>query len=381
MAKHARFSPSASKRYLNCTPSLKLEEQFPNETSTYAEEGTAGHALAEHLIKKHLKIRSKRPTSDYYTDELIEAVEDYVSFVKEQIDVAKVKEANPVIKVEEKVDVSDYVQDCFGTADMVIIADNVLQIIDLKLGKGVPVSAEHNTQLMIYALGVADGYDFLYDFDVARLTIHQPRLQNVSTWEISIADLRKWGEEVLKPKATLALEGKGEYVVGEHCRFCKAKNLCRKRAEHMLELAKYEFKDAPLLTDGEVCEVLKIADELAKWTADIYAYAQNEAVNNGKAWKGYKLVKGKTNRKYTNEDDVAKAAKKAGYINIYKTSLIGITEMESLMGKDKFKEILGSLVYKPDGKLTLVPESDKREAFIRSSADDDFEKVEDLGGI
>jgi hypothetical protein len=275
-----------------------------------------------------------------------------------------------------KVDVSNYVAECFGTADMVIVTDSKVHIIDLKLGKGIPVYAEHNTQLMLYALGVLDAFEMIYDIESIQLTIHQPRLQNVSTWEISVAELKTWAEEVLKPKAALAFEGKGEYEVGEHCRFCRAKNLCRKRAEQMLELAKYEFKDAPLLTDGEIAEVLKIADELKKWAEDVYTYAQDEAVSKGKVWNGYKVVKGKTNRKYTNEEDVIKAAKAEGYNDIFKTSLIGITEMEKLMGKDTFNKILGKFIFKPDGKLTLVPETDKREAVTRSSADDDFEKVD-----
>lgn len=377
MTKHARFSPSASKRYLSCPPALTLEEQFPDSVSEYAKEGTAGHALAEHLIKKHLKIRSKRPTSDYYTDELIEAVESYVDFVKEQIDIAKTTEPNPFLKVEEKADISSYVQDCFGTADMVIIANNTLQIIDLKLGKGVPVSAEHNTQLMMYALGIANTYDFLYDFDKARLTIYQPRLQNVSEWEISIDELKLWGEEVLKPLAKLALEGKGEYCVGEHCRFCRAKNLCRKRAENMLALSKFEFKDAPLLTDAEVTEVLKIADELKKWAEDVYTYAQDKAIKENKEWTGYKLVRGRSNRKYSDENAVIKVAEENGYIDIFKKTIIGITDMEKLMGKDNFNKILGNLIIKPQGKLTLVPITDKREAVKRDTADDDFETIEE----
>lgn len=371
---HARFSPSASKRHLTCTPSLLLEEQFPDTVSEFAEEGTAGHALAEHLIKKYMKIRSKRPTSDYYTDELIEAVEDYVSYVIEQIE--KVKTVSPIYlaAVEQKVDVSSYVSDCFGTADMVIASPDALHIIDLKLGKGVPVFAENNTQLMIYALGVLETVEPIFDIETVQLTIHQPRLQNVSTWEISVDDLKAWGNDVLKPKGARALSGEGDFVAGEHCRFCKAKNQCRARANEMLRLAQLEFKAAPFLTDDEISEVLSKADELAKWAADIYAYAQDEAITKGRTWNGYKLVRGKTNRKYSDEADVIEAAKANGYTDIFKTNLIGITEMEKLMGKKKFNEILGSLVYKPEGKLTLVPETDKREEVHISTASEDFKE-------
>lgn len=371
---HARFSPSAAKRHIECTPSLLLEEQFPDNVSQFAEEGTAGHALAEHLIKKYLKIRSKRPTSDYYTDELVEAVDDYVSFIKEQIELAKSACEYPVFNVEKRVDVSSYADNCFGTADMVIVTDNVVRIIDLKLGKGVPVYAENNYQLMIYGLGVLEEYEMLYDIQSVWLTIHQPRLQNVSSWKISAEELKKWGEEVLRPKAALALSGDGDFVAGEHCHFCRAKNQCRARAKENLRLAQLEFKKAPLLTDDEILEVLSKADELAKWAADIYSYAQDEAINNGKVWNGYRLVRGRTNRKYTDEGDVIKAANEAGYNDIFKKSLIGIADMEKLMGKKKFNDILGDLVYKPDGKLTLVPESDKREAVSISTAADDFKE-------
>lgn len=369
---HARFSPSASKRHLTCTPSLLLEEQFPDSISEFAEEGTAGHALAEHLIKKYMKIRSNRPTSDYYTDELVESVEDYVSYVVEQLE--NVKNAYPmyIAAVEQRVDVSNYVADCFGTADMVIASPDTLHIIDLKLGKGVPVYADNNTQLMIYALGVLETVEPIFDIETVELTIHQPRLQNISTWEISVADLKAWGNDVLKPRGAMALSGEGEFAVGEHCRFCRAKNQCRARAAEMLRLAQLEFKVAPLLSDAEIAEVLSKSDELAKWAADIYSYAQEKAISEGKVWTGYKLVRGKTNRKYTDENDVIEAAKTAGYKDIFKTSLIGITEMEKLMGKKKFNEVLGGLVYKPEGKLTLVSETDKREAVNISTAMSEF---------
>ena len=371
---HARFSPSASKRHLTCTPSLLLEEQFPDSISEFAEEGTAGHALAEHLIKKYMKIRSNRPTSDYYTDELVESVEDYVSYVVEQLENVKNDYPMYIAAVEQKVDVSSYVDDCFGTADMVIVSPDKLHIIDLKLGKGVPVYAENNTQLMIYALGVLETVEPIFDIESAELTIHQPRLQNVSTWEISATDLRAWGNEVLKPRGAMALSGEGEFAVGEHCRFCKAKNQCRARADEMLKLAQLEFKAAPLLSDDEIAEVLSKADELAKWASDIYTYAQEKAISEGKVWTGYKLVRGKTNRKYTDENDVIEAAKAAGYKDIFKTSIIGITEMEKLMGKKKFNEVLGGLVYKPEGKLTLVSETDKREAANISTVSNDFKE-------
>lgn len=373
--KHARFSPSAAGRRLNCPPSLTLEEQFLDEESEYAAEGSAGHALAEHLIKKHLKQRSKRPTSAYYTDELIEAVDEYASFVISEIEEAKRICNDPVFSVEQRVDASDYVDECFGTADMVVVTDKVAHIIDLKLGKGVPVYAERNPQLMIYGLGILCMAELLYDVETVRLTIFQPRLNNLSTWDISPDELKTWGEEVLKLRGAMALMGAGEFKAGSWCRFCKARNQCRARAEEFLALAKMEFRQPALLSDDEIAEVLKVSDELASWASDVYAFAQNQAIVHSKEWDGFKLVEGRSNRKYTSEDEVAEAAEAAGYSDIYKRSLVAITEMERIMGKQDFNRILGHLLYKPQGKITLVPDSDKREAINKTTAAAEFQEV------
>lgn len=374
MGAHARNSPSALHRTLNCPPSLVLGEQFQDEESQYAAEGSAGHALAEHLIKKHLKQRTKRPVSDYYSDDLMEAVEDYVAFVIERIEEAKRECQSPLFSVEQRVDISEYSPDCFGTADMVIVTDKVAHIIDLKLGRGVEVSAEENPQLMAYGLGVLEMTEMLYDIETVRLTIFQPRISNYSTWDITPDALKAWGEEILKPRSAMALAGAGEFQAGSWCRFCKARNQCRARAEEFLRLAKMEFRQPALLSDDEIAEVLKISDELAKWAADIYTFAQDQAIIHGKQWKGYKLVEGRSNRKYSSDDEVAEAAKAAGYTDIYKQSLIGVTEMERLMGKKEFARILGKLVYKPQGKVTLVPDTDKREAINTSTAAADFQE-------
>lgn len=374
MGAHARNSPSALHRTLNCPPSLVLGEQFQDEESQYAAEGSAGHALAEHLIKKHLKQRTKRPVSDYYSDDLMEAVEDYVAFVIERIEETKRECQSPLFSVEQRVDISEYSPDCFGTADMVIVTDKVAHIIDLKLGRGVEVSAEENPQLMAYGLGVLEMAEMLYDIETVRLTIFQPRISNYSTWDISPDALKAWGEEVLKPRSAMALAGAGEFQAGSWCRFCKARNQCRARAEEFLRLAKMEFRQPALLSDDEIAEVLKISDELAKWAADIYTFAQDQAIIHGKQWKGYKLVEGRSNRKYSSDDEVAEAAKAAGYTDIYKQSLIGVTEMERLMGKKEFARILGKLVYKPQGKVTLVSDTDKREAINTSTAAADFQE-------
>ena len=372
---HARFSPSAANRRIHCPPSLLLEEQFEEGESVYAAEGTAGHSLAEHLVRKYLKLRTKRPTSEYYTDELVSAVDEYVSFVIAEIEGARRVCKQPIILVEQRVDASEYVDNCFGTADMVIITDKMAHIIDLKLGKGVEVHAEENPQLMIYGLGVLHMAEALYDIETVRMTIFQPRLFNSSTWDVSPDYLKRWGDEVLRPAGAKALIGAGEFEAGTWCRFCRARNQCRARAAHFLEMAQMEFRQPALLSDEEIAEIISKADELSKWASDVYAFAQDQAINHDKHWPGYKVVEGRSNRKFTSDEEVIEAAQQAGYKDIFKRSLIGITEMERLMGKENFNTILGRLVYKPKGKLTLVPDTDKREAISTSSAAADFEEV------
>ena len=294
----------------------------------------------------------------------------------EQIEKAKQSCSDPVVMIEQRLDFSRWVSEGFGTGDLVIVADDTLYIVDLKYGKGIAVSAEWNPQMLLYSLGALELFDSLYDIEKVNMTIHQPRLENVSNFEITVHDLMEWAEQELMPKAEMAAKGEGEFAVGDWCRFCKAKNPCRARAEEYLRLAQMEFKPPELLSEEEIAEVLKVADELAKWSADVYAYAQDEAITHGRVWNGFKLVEGRSNRKYVNEEEVADAAKAAGYEDIYKKSLIGITEMEKLMGKKDFQKILGSLVYKPQGKITLVPESDKRPPIQTETAEADFKEDE-----
>jgi len=374
MGRHALLSASSSKRWLNCTPSAKLETQFSDAESIYAAEGTAAHALAEHKLKRALKRRSKRPVSDYDCDEMEECTDDYVSFVMEQMEGAKKGCADPVVLIEQHLDYSRYVEGGFGTGDCIIVADGTLSVVDFKYGKGVSVEAEKNPQMLLYALGAMELFEAIYEIEKVQMTIFQPRLESVSTWQISIEEMKNWVQEELIPKAELAAKGEGVFIPGEWCRFCKARNQCRARAEEFLKLAQMEFKRPALLSDDEIAEVLSVADELAKWAADIYAFATDEAISHGKQWSGFKLVEGRSNRKYTSEEDVVEAAKKAGYTDIYKHTLVGITEMEKLMGKKKFGEILGSLVYKPKGKITLAPEADKRPPVETATAETDFAK-------
>jgi Protein of unknown function (DUF2800). len=359
---HSKFSPSAAHRILACTPSLLLEQQFANETSTFAEEGTAAHDLAEHKLKKALKMRSKKPISKYDSDEMDEMTDIYVEYGLGIIEKAKESCKDLQILIEQKLDFNDYVEGGFGTGDLVVVGTGELQVIDFKYGKGVIVSAEKNPQMMLYALGALSLFDMLYDIDKISMVIVQPRVDNFSTYEMSVDELLTWAEEELKPKALLANKGEGEFCAGEHCRFCRAKNQCRARAVKNLELLKYEFADPALLSDDEIAEIIGVASELSKWAEDIYTYATALAINEGKTFDGYKIVEARTRRKYTDEGAVAETAKAAGYKDIFKQSLVSITEMEKLMGKKKFNEILGTFVDKPKGSLTLVPDSDKRNA-------------------
>ena len=370
--RHAVLSASSSHRWLNCNPSARLEQEFEDHETEAAAEGTAAHALAEHKLRKALKMRSRKPVSKYDSDEMDAYTDGYVEFVLEALEEAKQLCSDPKVLIEQKLDFSCYVPDGFGTGDCLIVADRLLHIIDLKYGQGVLVDAVENPQMMLYALGTLRIFDCLYNITEVSMTIYQPRRENVSTWTVSVEELNDWAEQTLKPKAELAFKGEGEYSPGAWCQFCKAAVKCRARAEAKLQLAKYEFAKPPLLTDAEIGDILGKLDDLTKWANEIIAYAQDAAVSHGKQWPGYKLVESRTNRKYTDEDAVIEAARSAGYTDIFKKSLIPITEMEKLMGKKTFAEVLGSLVIKPQGKPTLVPASDKRPAITTTGAKQDF---------
>lgn len=375
MSKHAILSASGAHRWMNCTPSARLELEFDDNSGEAAAEGTAAHALSEHKLRKALKMRSKKPVSPYDSDEMDNYTDGYVEFVLEVIEQAKQICSDPLILIEQRLDFSKYVPEGFGTGDCLIIADGTLHIIDFKYGQGVLVSAEDNPQMKLYALGALDLFDGIYDIEMVSMTIYQPRRENVSTSTVSKENLYQWAEEVLKPKAELAFNGDGNYCPGEWCQFCRAAVKCRARAEAKMKLATFEFALPPLLSDEEIADILSSIGDLTNWANEIIAYATDAAVNHGKKWPGFKVVEGRSNRKYKDEEAVAEAAKNAGYRDIYKQSLITITEMEKLMGKSKFNEVLGGLVIKPPGKPTLVPVSDKRPEMNTSSAKNDFMEV------
>ena len=375
MGRHAVLSASSSHRWTKCTPAARLELEFDDTESSAAAEGTAAHALAEHKLRRALKMRSKKPISPFDCDEMDEYTDAYVDFVLEQLELAKQSCSDPLVLIEQHLDFSKYVPDGFGTGDCILISDKALHIIDLKYGMGILVNAERNSQMMLYSLGALEIYDSLYDIDEVSMTVFQPRRDNVSTWTIPVDELRDWAENELKLKAELAFKGEGEYCPGDWCTFCRAAVKCRARAEEKLKLAQSEFRLPPLLSDAEIEDVLGKLNDITKWANDLLAYATDAAVNHGKQWSGYKVVAGRSVRKFKDEDDVAEAAKANGYKDIYRQSLITLTEFEKLMGKAKFNEVLGDLVYKPPGKPTLVPVSDKRPAINVSSAINEFNEI------
>ena len=368
-SKHAVLSASSSHRWLNCSPSARLEQEFEDRETEAAAEGTAAHALCEHKLRRALKRQSRKPISKYDCEEMDTHTDNYVQFVLETIAQAKEHCADPIINIEQRLDFSCYVPHGFGTGDCIIIADKTLHIIDFKYGQGVLVEAEQNPQMMLYALGALRIYDTLYDIEDVAMTIYQPRRENISTWTITVSNLLSWAENELVSKAKLAFDGKGEYMPGPWCTFCKAAVKCRARAEEKLALAQYEFAQPPLLTDAEIEEILGKLDDLTRWADEIKSYAQDAALNHGKQWHGYKVVEGRSVRKYSDEEAVIEAANAAGYHDIFRKTLLPITEMEKLMGKQEFAEVLSGLIIKPAGKPTLVPITDKRPAMTKANID------------
>ena len=384
MAKHALLSASGSNRWINCPPSARLEEVIKEEASEYAREGSFAHALAElklaqylgNITKPKYNTELKRLKQDgFYSEELEDYTQAYVDFAIEKINEARARTKDAVVLLEAKLDYSPWVPEGFGTGDLVLITDGVLEITDFKYGAGVAVSAVDNSQMRLYALGAIHQFSMLYDIQTVRMTIVQPRLDSISTDEIAIDELINWGDTVVAPRAELAFNGEGEFKSGEHCRFCKVKATCRARAEVNMQLARHDFKPPALLTDDEIAEVMFIADELQRWVSDVQAYALDQAVNHGKQWPGYKLVEGRSYRRYADEVEAAKTLIAAGFDEdrIYSKSLLGITAMEKLVGKKKFNEILGAVVEKPPGKPKLAPEEDKRPE-IKSTAEIDFKE-------
>ena len=372
---HAILSASSSHRWLNCPPSARLCETYEDKGSDYAAEGTDAHSLCEYKLRKALGMGAVDPSEHltWYNEEMEDCANGYATYIMELVESAKETCADPVVLIEQRVDFSRWVEQGFGTSDAIIIADGTLRVIDYKHGLGVLVEADNNPQMMCYALGALELFDAIYDIDSVAMTVYQPRRQNVSTFEMSKDDLYRWAEEVLKPTAELAFAGDGNFLCGEWCGFCKAKHECRARAEANLLLAQYDFKLPPLLEDSEIEVILSRADQLVSWVNDIKEYALQQAIS-GKDWTGFKLVEGRSNRRYTDEAAVTQAVTNAGF-DPYERKLLGITAMQKLLGKSRFEELLSAYIEKPQGKPTLVPESDKRP--VMNNAKTDFMEEND----
>lgn len=382
MAEHALLSASGASRWMKCPPSARLEEMVEDEASEYAKEGSFAHTLAELMLSYHLgdltraqynKELKEMKKNHFYSDDMDQFIGAYVELAIEKINEAKAHTKDPVVMIEMRLDYSPWVPEGFGTGDLVLVANEVLEIVDLKFGKGIKVSAVDNPQMRLYALGALNQYDCLYDIRKVKATICQPRLDNISTEELEVEELLDWAENEVRPKAELAWKGEGNFQSGEHCVFCKIKATCRARADENLKLACMDFKEPPLLNDDEIVEVLTKIDELKKWASDVEAFALSAAVNDGKDWPGLKLVEGRRSRRYSSETEVAEKLLDAGYSEdkIYSKSLLSLTKLEKSLGKKVFEEIIGDLIESPPGKLKLVPVDDKRPA-ARSSAEIDF---------
>ena len=362
--KHALLGASSSARWLVCTPSARLEAMFPDEQSPYAAEGTVAHDLAESILRHKLEGK-KAPKLDDYSTEMIEAVTRYVDICEEKVNEARSRSSDAEAMIEARLDFSRWVPDGFGTGDMVIVADGILEVIDLKYGKGVPVSAIENTQMRLYALGAYDINEFLYDVKSVRMTIVQPRLDSVSTDEMVLEELLDWGEEI-KPIAQRAFNGEGECTPCDYCNFCKARHTCRALADTCLSAF---YKDGgklnQLLTDSEVSDILAMKDLITKWIKGVYDFAYEKALSGEKQWPGYKLVEGTSRRTITDPEAAAKTLLDNGYKeeDIFKPrELEGITNLQKVLGKKGVSEYLEAYIDKPEGKPTLVPDSDKRPA-------------------
>lgn len=388
---HAFLSPSGAKRWLTCTPAPHLEKRFTDNGSVYAEEGTLAHALGEVLTLRKLDRMTKKMFDEaikklqedpLYEPSMLDHCEDFSVFIMESYATAQMINRDAFIDLETKIDLTEFVPEGFGTVDVSICADKTLHIIDLKYGKGVSVAARDNYQMMTYALGVYRKFEILFEIDSVQMTVFQPRIDNIDTWEISVEDLLKWGEEVLKPGAKRAFAGEGDYVPGDHCRFCKAKTICRANAELNMKIAEDDFKDVDTLSDREVIDIYLQYDRIKNWLESLADYALAEAVK-GKQWEGLKIIAGKSNRRFTRVDEIVKLLTEKGHgIDdiMVPRKLKGIGELTKELGKADFNKLVEPFLVKPQGKPSLVGVTDPRPEWDpKKAAEDDFAnlKIED----
>lgn len=375
--KHAFLSPSSSERWFHCPPSAWLSEQFPDQGSVFASEGTEAHRLCEYLLHRELGIADvdPRPGLKYYTEEMEEAAQGYVQFVMEQIAAFPAEYEKPLVLVEQQVDLRQVIPESMGTSDCVIVGDHEIEVIDFKYGMHrVPASS---LQLRIYALGACEMFKDLYVIDTVSMAIYQPRIGSVDRVVMTVHELYDWAINELGPRAEEAFAGKGEYAVGEWCRNCRARRTCRFLAAHQMEIAKYDFAEPPLLSDEEIADVLSRVDDLVAWATGVKEYALKAAMD-GRRFDGWKLVEGKSVRKFTDDACVAARVEAAG-IDPYEKKMLGLTALEKKLGKKDFQNLLADLVVRSQGKPILVPVSDKRAemnlASVEFAAGNDMKEV------
>ena len=374
---HALLSASSAHRWLECPPSVKLTADIPDTAGEAAAEGTLAHSIVEERLDSIIekgkwpkKASAKLRMDERYRPVMEEHADTMVGYVMEIYDRLADEGRDPMLMSEQRLDFSRWVPDGFGTGDALVVADGVIHVIDYKYGKGVPVFAEGNPQLRLYALGAYEAYDALYDIHEVHTHIVQPRLDSLTSETLTAEELLKWADGYVAPRAQLAISGSGDMHPGEWCRFCKVRATCRARAEQQLSLARYEFQSPLLLTPEEIGDILGRVDEMTKWGKSVKDYALQASVSNNETFPGWKLVRGRANRKLTDEEEVAEILLEQGFQPSQIFSLKGLTDLEEVVGKKQLADLLGDRIIKPEGRPTLAPETDRRQAITRSAADD-----------
>lgn len=384
---HALLSASGASRWMKCNSSARLEDMFPDCSSEYAEEGTLAHEISELKLTKYLKTMSLRTFNSkmkklkshkLYKPEMENYTDVYVDNIKELL---MSFDKPGTAEIEKKVDFSEYVPEGFGTCDFVTVDNETLYIRDLKYGRGVPVSAQDNPQLMLYSLGAYLEFSLFKDIENINMGIIQPRLDIVSIFEISADKLMKWAENEVKPNAEKAFKGEGDFKVGQ-CTFCRAKALCRARAEANMSLETEMKLKGNILSNEEMGEILNRARDIVKWVKDIENYCQ-QAILRGEYVPGWKVVEGRSVRAFSDTEKAMEVLKEKGVAEelMYERKVLTLTQLEGVVGKKDFNEYVGDFIIKPKGKPTLVPESDKRASYVNDviNASDDFINLDNNG--
>ena len=367
MAAHALLSPSAAHRWMNCTAAPHLEENMPDKGSPYADEGTLAHAYCARLLKQHLGQPTDNEDADiarlssYHTGEMEEHADTYKTIVLEKYNAALSRTADALLLVEVRLDFTEWMPEAFGTADAVIIADGQMEVIDFKYGKGVKVSAVENPQMQIYALGAWSRFSFEYNIRQVRMTIVQPRIDNLSEWELPVSDLLAWAKYRLKPSAAEAYGHDGRQKPGDWCRFCKVKASCTAMADLAFSTVESHPKPATISPEEMAASVLPLLDTIKTWVKGVEEYTLEQALS-GMKYEGYKLVAGRSIRKIIDPESVMSALRPLFAEEAYMKppELKTITDLEKVIGKKRFASLCGQWIDKPQGKPALVPESDKR---------------------